>query len=121
MKKKALIVTNNPLVRDTVAGDSVQFCPTLEELLLQVRDLIHRNYKLRTHPLTGNIQAVYHPYRSVVLTEGTHLDVESLTLWETTMERYRRAERRRYPDEALDDFQHVDYELIRSYAGPEFR
>ena len=62
---KKLIVTNNPMVRERY---SQQYDLKYEEtsfvgVLKQVRDLVHRGYRLLTHPLSGSIKPNETPYK----------------------------------------------------------
>ena len=85
-----------------------------DELYTQVRDHIHRNWKLQNHAMYGNIQLHKQPYRSMVLTEGTELDTRSLQLWEQAMERVKRTNPPSYSEKVLEDFQALDLSLFRS-------
>ena len=107
---KQLIITNNPKTaeyiehqrkewnssagidtsNDDTAAIELIFCASRDELYTQVRDYIHRNWKLQNHAMYGNIQLHKQPYRSMVLTKGTELDTRSLQLWEQAMERVKR-------------------------------
>ncbi len=131
---KQLIITNNPKTAeyiehqrkewnssagiDTSNGDTAAieliFCASRDELYTQVRDYIHRNWKLQNHAMYGNIQLHKQPYRSMVLTEGTELDTRSLQLWEQAMERVQRNNPPSYPEKVLEDFQALDFSLFKS-------
>ena len=131
---KQLIITNNPKTAeyiehqrkewnsgagiDTSNGDTAAieliFCTSRDELYTQVRDYIHRNWKLQNHAMYGNIQLHKQPYRSMVLTEGTELDTRSLQLWEQAMERVKRTNPPNYSEKVLEDFQALDLSLFRS-------
>ena len=131
---KQLIITNNPKTAeyiehqrkewnssagiDTSNGDTAAieliFCASRDELYTQVRDYIHRNWKLQNHAMYGNIQLHKQPYRSMVLTEGTELDTRSLQLWEQAMERVKRTNPPNYSEKVLEDFQALDLSLFRS-------
>lgn len=130
---KQLIITNNPKTAeyiehqrkewnssagiDTSNGDTAAieliFCASRDELYTQVRDYIHRNWKLQNHAMYGNIQLHKQPYRSMVLTEGTELDTRSLQLWEQAMERVKRDKLPNYSEKVLEDFQALDLSLFR--------
>ena len=90
------------------------FCASRDELYTQVRDHIHRNWKLQNHAMYGNIQLHKQPYRSMVLAEGTELDTRSLQLWEQAMERVQRNNPPSYSEKALEDFQALDFSLFKS-------
>ena len=131
---KQLIITNNPKTaeyiehqrkewnssagidtsNDDTAAIELIFCASRDELYTQVRDYIHRNWKLQNHAMYGNIQLHKQPYRSMVLTEGTELDTRSLQLWEQAMERVKRTNPPNYSNKVLEDFQALDLSLFRS-------
>jgi len=131
---KQLIITNNPKTaeyiehqrkgwnsdagidtsNDDTAAIELIFCTSRDELYTQVRDYIHRNWKLQNHAMYGNIQLHKQPYRSMVLTEGTELDTRSLQLWEQAMERVKRDKLPNYSEKVLEDFQALDLSLFRS-------
>ena len=131
---KQLIITNNPKTaeyiehqrkewnssagidasNDDTAAIELIFCASRDELYTQVRDYIHRNWKLQNHAMYGNIQLRKQPYRSMVLTEGTELDTRSLQLWEQAMERVKRTNPPSYSEKVLEDFQALDLSLFRS-------
>ena len=131
---KQLIVTNNPKTaeyiehqckewnsgagidtsNDDTAAIELIFCASRDELYTQVRDYIHRNWKLQNHAMYGNIQLHKQPYRSMVLAEGTELDTRSLQLWEQAMERVKRTNPPNYSEKVLEDFQALDLSLFRS-------
>jgi len=131
---KQLIITNNPKTaeyiehqrkewnssagidtsNDDAAAIELIFCASRDELYTQVRDYIHRNWKLQNHAMYGNIQLHKQPYRSMVLTKGTELDTRSLQLWEQAMERVKRTNPPNYSEKVLEDFQALDLSLFRS-------
>ena len=131
---KQLIITNNPKTaeyiehqrkewnsgagidtsNDDTAAIELIFCASRDELYTQVRDYIHRNWKLQNHAMYGNIQLHKQPYRSMVLAEGTELDTRSLQLWEQAMERIKRTNPPSYSEKVLEDFQALDLSLFRS-------
>ena len=131
---KQLIITNNPKTaeyiehqrkewnssagidtsNDDTAAIELIFCASRDELYTQVRNYIHRNWKLQNHAMYGNIQLHKQPYRSMVLAEGTELDTRSLQLWEQAMERVKRTNPPNYSEKVLEDFQALDLSLFRS-------
>ena len=131
---KQLIITNNPKTaeyiehqrkewnsgagidtsNDDTAAIELIFCASRDELYTQVRDHIHRNWKLQNHAMYGNIQLHKQPYRSMVLAEGTELDTRSLQLWEQAMERVQRNNPPSYSEKVLEDFQALDFSLFKS-------
>lgn len=129
---KLVVITNNPKTAEYIrsqypqqesAGETVSpvilvFCETRDEVYMQVRDYIHRNWKLQNHAMYGNIQLHKQPYRSMVLCEETQLDSASLLLWEQAMERVKRGRIPDYSEQVLQDFQALDFSLFSSIIYP---
>ncbi|UTC90304.1 GrdX family protein [Treponema denticola] len=117
---KRLIITNNPKVRTFYEEDrtglknryELTFLDSRDEVFKTVRDLIHSNWKLLNHAMAGNIPLHKHPYRSMALEQQENLDTNSLILWESAMERVKRGKTPPYPDDVLEDFQELDYNLF---------
>ena len=117
---KRLIITNNPKVRTFYEEDrtglknryELTFLDSRDEVFKTVRDLIHSNWKLLNHAMAGNIPLHKHPYRSMALEQQENIDTNSLILWESAMERVKRGKTPPYPDDVLEDFQELDYNLF---------
>ncbi len=117
---KRLIITNNPKVKTFYEEDrtglknryELNFLDSRDEVFKAVRDLIHSNWKLLNHAMAGNIPLHKHPYRSMALEQQENLDTNSLILWESAMERVKRGKTPPYPDDVLEDFQELDYNLF---------
>ncbi|EMB22576.1 GrdX family protein [Treponema denticola] len=117
---KRLIITNNPKVKTFYEEDrtglknryELKFLDSRDEVFKTVRDLIHSNWKLLNHAMAGNIPLHKHPYRSMALEQQENLDTNSLILWESAMERVKRGKTPPYPDDVLEDFQELDYNLF---------
>ena len=117
---KRLIITNNPKVKTFYEEDrtglknryELKFLDSRDEVFKTVRDLIHSNWKLLNHAIAGNIPLHKHPYRSMALEQQENLDTNSLILWESAMERVKRGKTPPYPDDVLEDFQELDYNLF---------
>lgn len=115
-----LIITNNPKVKAFYEEDrtglknryALKFLDSRDEVFKMVRDLIHSNWKLLNHAMAGNIPLHKHPYRSMALEQQEKLDTNSLILWESAMERVKRGKTPPYPDDVLEDFQELDYNLF---------
>ena len=117
---KRLIITNNPKVKTFYEEDrtgiknryELNFLDSRDEVFKTVRDLIRSNWKLLNHAMAGNIPLHKHPYRSMALEQQKSLDTNSLILWESAMERVKRGKTPPYPDDVLEDFQELDYNLF---------
>ena len=115
-----LIITNNPKVKAFYEEDrtglknryALKFLDSRDEVFKTVRDLIHSKWKLLNHAMAGNIPLHKHPYRSMALEQQEKLDTNSLILWESAMERVKRGKTPPYPDDVLEDFQELDYNLF---------
>ncbi|PIE97407.1 MAG: GrdX protein [Treponema sp.] len=120
IEKAKLIITNNPKVKRFYDNQPLEnknevsflFCESREEVFRQVRDYVHKNWKLLNHAMAGNIPLHKHPYRSMALQKQDSLDSQSLMLWENAMERVTRGRLPNYTDEVLSDFQDLDYILF---------
>ena len=116
---KKLIVTNNPMVRERY---SQQYDLKYEEtsvvgVLKQVRDLVHRGYRLLTHPLSGSIKPNETPYKSVLLEESTgKIDEFSVRVIEEAVLTCDKFSQKKYPykKDVTRDFQFVDLTLFES-------
>ena len=108
-----LLVTNNEeLSRGVrngrfVAGSSL-------DVLIAVRDLVHRGALLLTHPLCGNLRPYQQPFRSILIEErpGELVDLESLSLIEDAVAVYKACESRMLLPEKLDSDTRADYAFI---------
>ena len=112
-----ILYSNNPKVTETLTGFEHVQCHSYEDVLLQARDAVHNGQHLLTHPLAGSVKPGESPYRSVAITkQGGALDMRSLEIIESAIDRLRvlteHRETRKYPQETLDDFQLIDYNLL---------
>lgn len=111
------IMTNNPLVKAEFADryDILYYELPLNELLVQVRDYIHKGHKLLTHPLSGSVKPNETPYKSVLVSgDAGKLDMDSVMIIEDSIICSRKFEVK-YPDppaHVLADFQEIDRTLI---------
>ncbi len=92
---------------------------TYTDVLKKTRDLIHSNYKLLTHPMSGSLKPNQTPYKSVIVTEGCgRIDYESVILIENSMEAaYKFLKFKKTPlwtEKILNDFKTVDLSLIEN-------
>lgn len=90
---------------------------TYIEILEKARDLIHKGYKLLTHPLYGSVKANETLYRSVVLEEAEEFDIQSLLLIEeaiVTAEKFKKNKMTpNWTESVKDDFRVIDFDLIK--------
>ncbi|MDU3827764.1 MAG: GrdX family protein [Peptostreptococcus sp.] len=90
---------------------------TYIEILVKARDLIHKGYKLLTHPLYGSVKPNETLYRSVVLEEAEEFDIQSLLLIEeaiVTAEKFKKNKMTpNWTESVKDDFRVIDFDLIK--------
>lgn len=120
---KYIIVTNNPLVRDTYKDKEVEFYDIkYQEILQTVKNKIALGHKILTHPLSGSVKPKETPYKSIMISKetvganATEVDLESLEIIEdaiATCEKFKERSDKWTP-QVLKDFQLVDFTLIDS-------
>lgn len=117
MNKDVVIVTNNPLVlKEMEHRYSIIYKETtFDGILEQIRDLIHKGYRLLTHPLSGSVKPGETPYKSVLMSRGERLDMTSLTLIEDAIRTSRKFEDKseKYSGRTLDDLKLIDMDLLK--------
>jgi hypothetical protein len=113
-----IIITNNPMVRDKLSGQNVEFHDTnYLGILKAVRDRIHLGHGLLTHPLSGSVKPGETPYKTVIITgEKGNLDENALSIIEesiqTCVKLTLKVNKRNLNEAILVDFQLIDYSLI---------
>jgi NAD+--asparagine ADP-ribosyltransferase len=119
-----LLITNNPRFKNgDFLENNLDFKATVFfseityiDILKKVREYVHKNYKLLTHPLYGSVKPNETIYRTVILKEGKELDYDSVRLIEDaiyTAEKF--LNNKKTPDwsESIkEDFQVIDYDII---------
>jgi hypothetical protein len=122
MIHSVIIVTNNPIVLENFKSKyAVHF---IEEDVLdvykEVRDYIHLNHKLLTHPLISSIKPNEVPYRTVLIskTQESSLDLESLEIIEnsiaSTLKFLKDFGIPNWNENILKDFQLIDFDIINN-------
>lgn len=119
---KPKIITNNKNAYNRLKEDfDLEFVEgTMIDIMLKVRDYIHKGHKLLTHPLMGSIKPNETPYKSVAISlnpyDGT--DFDSIMLIENSIETVERFLKikplRNWPVSVLEDFSVIDYDLIKN-------
>ena len=111
------MVTNNPLVEASYQGKMrVEFVETdLSGILTHVRDMIHKGFRLQTHPLSGSIKPNESPYKSILITDAAgETDTQSVMIIEESILTAKKFPIRQIPEQQLQDMQTVDLSLIRT-------
>jgi hypothetical protein len=124
--KRAIIITNNCLVKESEGSNSritIDFVDGgLLEVLTKARDYIHKGHILLTHPLMGSIKPNETPYKSVAVSVDSdvenQVDFDSLMYMEqsveTSLKMLRNKPLRVWPESVLEDFRVIDYDLIKN-------
>ena len=115
---KYIIITNNPLVRDTYIDKEVEFYDKkYEEILQIVKNKIAEGHKILTHPLSGSVKPKETPYKSIMISKDkSDLDLESLEIIENAIATCAKFKERsdKWTVQVIKDFQLVDFTLIDS-------
>lgn len=114
----ALVSNNEELCREVQTGRFVKGSSL--DVLIRVRDGVHRGDRLLTHPLCGNLRPYQQPFRSVLIEEhpGELVDLDSLSLIEEAVAVYKACEDRlllpeNLTEETRADYAFIDAELMR--------
>jgi len=115
---KKIIVTNNPMLPEELNGYKIIFVNSLSDVYHKTRDLIHKNWKLVSHPLAGSVKPAQNPYRTVILIAGADLDFYSLDLIESAIYKLKQFDRKQkdriYSKRIKEDYQLIDLTFINS-------
>lgn len=107
------LVTNNPLVEDRYPHLPLDsFDGSLIELLIRVRNYVHKGHSLLTHPLSGSLKPGRIPYKTIALSCFKNgLDPLSLRYIENSIEVFNKtvlSEPECWSQESLSDYAVVD-------------
>jgi len=114
-----LIVTNNPQVYEMCKDKNIIYLENqgFVDVLGKVRDLVHQNYMLLTHPLASNLMPDKTIYKTVILEQGSELDYGSLNVIEDAVFFASKVKRKLsttlLTEDILEDMQLVDLEMVK--------
>lgn len=113
-----LIVSNNPLVRDTYeAKYNVEyFDVSYVGLLNKVKKYCEEGHKILSHPLSGSVKPKETPYKSVLVSKSKgEIDINSLRIIINSLDSCDKFDKINNGNNQADkDFQLVDCSLISS-------
>lgn len=120
-----LILTNNPLAVACMEGKgyfTFDYRPELSfrDVLVAARDLIYAGHILYTHPLAGSVKPNETPYKSIVVSKAAHgMNGEHAVLIANAIEVCDKFRKIDWSDneQALQDFQLIDYTLLAGAIG----
>ena len=119
MQSKFFVITNNPLVYSELkCFYHVEFKEgSYTDVLIAARDYVYEGYALFTHPLAGSVKPNETPYKTVVLSKDKgKLDLESVKIIGSSIQTCEKFSKnpKEHPAEVLEDFQQIDYSLIKN-------
>lgn len=112
------LITNNPKFNQEKFKDIEieYFDISYLDVLKKVRDYVHDNYEVLTHPLYGSVKPNETIYRSILIKRSEKLDITSINLISEavgTFEKFRNNKRvPLWTDRVKDDFSVIDHDLI---------
>ena len=112
------LITNNPKFNQAKFKDIEieYFDISYLDVLKKVRDYVHDNYEVLTHPLYGSVKPNETIYRSILIKRSEKLDITSINLISEavgTFEKFRNNKRvPLWTDRVKDDFSVIDHDLI---------
>jgi hypothetical protein len=121
-----ILVTNNPKVQnhDSIDCSKKYVEGTYGDVLMTVRDMVHKGHILLSHPLSGSVKPNETPYKSVLMSKSVHkLDLDSLNIIEESMKIHKNLmeSSTKYgynkQEDVLADFMEIDFSLIKSALG----
>ena len=116
-----IIITNNEKVmKESYTSCTIEYVHgSYGDVLITVRDRIHKGHKLLTHPLSGSVKPNETPYKSIIISKRMEeLDMDSLFIIEDSIKIYEQFMKNptRFGDtnqeHVLNDFREVDYRLL---------
>jgi hypothetical protein len=108
------IVTNNPRVLASYPGAKWVLGEPID-VLSECRRRVQEGYPLLTHPLMGDIHLLSNPFRTAILGDKKNeVDTLSLQWIEGSIEKIHSATLKPKSKENFDDYQIIDFELVRA-------
>ena len=112
------LITNNPKFNQEKFKDIEieYFDISYLDVLKKVRDYVHDNYEVLTHPLYGSVKPNETIYRSILIKRNEALDVSSVNLISESILIFKKFRNNRevpqWTDRVKDDFSVIDHDLI---------
>lgn len=113
---KGMIITNNPLVLDKYPDMVLFIDGSVEQVLIKVRDMVHKGHEMISHPLPASLRILFSPYRSVIIGGNNGgIDPLQVEIVENSILKYKRHMDVREVDQENDeDYQMIDLVLLES-------
>lgn len=112
------LITNNPkFIEENLKDIEIEYLDvSYIDILRKVRDYVHENWEIVTHPLYGSVKPNETIYRTIVIKENNSLDITSVNLISESILTFKKFRNNRevpqWTDRVKDDFSVIDYDLI---------
>ena len=112
------LITNNPkFIGENLKDIEIEYLDvSYIDILRKVRDYVHENWEIVTHPLYGSVKPNETIYRTIVIKENNSLDITSVNLISDAILTFKKFRNNRevpqWTDRVKDDFSVIDYDLI---------
>lgn len=112
------LITNNPkFIEENLKDIEIEYEDvSYIDILRKVRDYVHENWEIVTHPLYGSVKPNETIYRTIVLKENNSLDITSVNLISDSILTFKKFRNNRevpqWTDRVKDDFSVIDHDLI---------
>ena len=112
------LITNNPkFIEENLKDIEIEYLDmSYIDILRKVRDYVHENWEIVTHPLYGSVKPNETIYRTIVIKENNSLDITSVNLISDAILTFKKFRNNRevpqWTDRGKDDFSVIDHDLI---------
>lgn len=112
------LITNNPkFIEENLKDIEIEYLDvSYIDILRKVRDYVHENWEIVTHPLYGSVKPNETIYRTIVIKENNSLDITSVNLISDSILTFKKFRNNRevpqWTDRVKDDFSVIDHDLI---------
>ena len=112
------LITNNPkFIEENLKDIEIEYLDmSYIDILRKIRDYVHENWEIVTHPLYGSVKPNETIYRTIVLKENNSLDITSVNLISEAILTFKKFRNNRevpqWTDRVKDDFSVIDHDLI---------
>ena len=112
------LITNNPkFIEENLKDIEIEYLDmSYIDISRKIRDYVHENWEIVTHPLYGSVKPNETIYRTIVIKEKNSLDITSVNLISDAILTFKKFRNNRevpqWTDRVKDDFSVIDYDLI---------
>ena len=112
------LITNNPkFIEENLKDIEIEYLDmSYIDILRKIRDYVHENWEIVTHPLYGSVKPNETIYRTIVIKENNSLDITSVNLISDAIVTFKKFRNNRevpqWTDRVKDDFSVIDHDLI---------